>query len=55
MFSIIFSIISFLMLIVTMGILAAKNYTGEFDFSEDFPLIISCFLMIGNILLVIFR
>lgn len=54
MFSIILLIISFLMLVITMGILVAKNYTGEFDISEDFPLILSCFLTIGNILLVIF-
>ena len=55
MLSIVVLIASFFMLIVTMGILAARNYTGEFDISEDFPLILSCFLTIGNILLVIFR
>ena len=54
MLSIIVLIVSFFMLIVTMGILAARSYTGEFDISEDFPLILSCFLTIGNILLVIF-
>lgn len=54
MFSIVLLIISSFMLVVTIGVLAAKSYTGDFDLSEDFPLIISCFLTIGNILLVIF-
>ncbi len=53
MFSIIILIISFFMLIVTIGILAARSYMGEFDISEDCPLILCCLLTIGNILLVI--
>ena len=54
MFSIILLIISFIMLIITIGILVARSYMGEFDFSEDFPLVASCFLTIANMLLIIF-
>lgn len=54
MFSIILLIISFFMLIITMGILIARSHMGEFDLSEDFPLVISCFLTIANMLLIIF-
>lgn len=54
MLSIIILIISFFMLIATIGILVARSYMGEFDISEDFPSILCCVLTIGNILLVIF-
>ena len=54
MLRIIILIISFFMLIVTIGVLVARSNMGEFDISEDFPMILCCLLTIGNILLVIF-
>lgn len=54
MFSIILLIVSSFMLIINIGILAARSYIGEFDPSEDFPLVVSCFLTIANMLLIIF-